>query len=507
MTERWRRWLSAWPVITLIGLALIFVLMLVFSRKAPIISAIEPAMAAPGDRVVIRGEYFGRTEREGSLSLAGEIPPPSLIQSWSDEEVVFLVPEDAASGLVTVSNSQGTSTGVLFTNTRSIPTVLTQASAPGAPLIVSVVPAFPVAGQWFTVGGRGFGSGEQAVELVVSAGKNRPQWKFLPADTLDWSDRTITFRWPSGAGAGSTVTVTTPVATTSLTVDGASPVEWGTPRTVTVEVTLAATTSGEPLVLWAPVPQPLSGTDWTLVDSQPTPALTSGPLIYRWASGLPGERKAVYRLRLTTWDRQWLGPASGAPASNDLPRTDVALVAFWKPAQAALKALTARWGLETPDPWLRLQRLHDGIGAGFRVEPGVGSVIPTRSPSQVLASGTLSSFEAASLAAAVGATVGLPIRLVSGLWLGSGGPIPRIWAEAWVPGAAWVPWDVGISAPGLLDSSFIPFATSLWHPVRLEPRAKLLTESLLLGVGDPAGEALWTTQEPVVRWEIKRTEK
>ncbi len=118
-----KRLLAVWPFLILGTLAVVFALMLTFSRKAPVIVSLEPSMAAPGQTVVLTGDYFGRTEREGSLSLAGEIPPPSLIQTWTDQKIVFTVPEDATSGLVTVSNSQGTSTGVLFTNTETIPTV------------------------------------------------------------------------------------------------------------------------------------------------------------------------------------------------------------------------------------------------------------------------------------------------------------------------------------------------------------------------------------------------
>ena len=74
----------------------------------------EPCHGRPRSDGDHFGDYFGRTEQEGILSLAGEIPPPSLIQSWSDQRIVFVVPEDASSGLVTISNSQGTSKGVLF---------------------------------------------------------------------------------------------------------------------------------------------------------------------------------------------------------------------------------------------------------------------------------------------------------------------------------------------------------------------------------------------------------
>jgi len=201
VNELWKtRAVQAWPVLVLALLAVLFVFMLLFSRKAPIISSLEPSMAAPGQQVVVTGDYFGRTEREGSLSLAGEIPPPSLIQSWSDQKIVLVIPEDASSGLVTVSNSQGTSTGVLFTNTSSIPTVLQAAAEPSQPLVWAVLPSQPLPGQVVTLTGRGFGDGDEAVEVEVTTPNQGPVLEVGPAESLLWSGRSVRFRWPGGAG-------------------------------------------------------------------------------------------------------------------------------------------------------------------------------------------------------------------------------------------------------------------------------------------------------------------
>jgi len=491
-------------------LAVVFVLMLVFSRKAPVIATLEPEMAAPGQQVVISGDYFGRTEREGSLSLAGEIPPPSLIQSWTDQRIVFLVPEDASSGLVTVSNSQGTSTGVLFTNTESIPTVLQPAAAQGLPLLLAIVPPQPQAGQTVSLTGRGMGAGESRALVRLTTGPRGPIFDLSPSDCVSWSDRSVSFRWPTGAGAASSVQVVTPRgATAALAVEASSPVVYEDPRTLVVKVQVGLTgPSGLAAVLWGPVPQPLAATAWTLESAQPTPLAGSRPLVFRWAAGASGDRRATYVLNLTTWARRWEGFPAGVSVS-DAPKGDGRPLEWWKPGLTALKPLTAKWGLETPDPWLRVQRIHTGLAGAFQFDPAPAPVKGLGRPAvEVLASRTLNAWEAASLAAVVASQTGIPTRLVTGLWVDpEGSPQPRVWLEAWLAGAGWVPWDPLEGPPGNLDNRHFAFELVPGPLFRLEPRARLLSGSWDFGQGGPVGEAVWTTQEPVVQWQITRTQK
>jgi len=508
----WKLLIRTWPFLILAVLAVVFVLMLIFSRKAPVIASLDPAMAAPGQQVIILGDYFGRTEREGTLNLAGEIPPPSLIQSWTDQRIVFVVPEDASSGLVTVSNSQGTSTGVLFTNTESIPTVLQAAAAPGVPLLVAVVPSQPQAGQGVTLTGRGFGTGDRRASVRLSTGNHGPVFEFVPSDCQNWTDRSVSFRWPAGAGSASTVQVVTPFGQTPpFALEASSPLVFEDPRTLGLAISAKTLVpSGAPLVLWGPVPQGLSGTSWVLDSAQPTPLEGSRPLTFLWPGASSGERMALYHLTLTTWTRRWDGfPAGTLNSTVDTPKGDERPLAWWKPSVPALRVLSAKWGLETSDPWLRVQRIQNGLASAFRFETGTpGNAELGRTPAQILASGVLDSREASSLALVLAGQAGVPGRLVSGLWLNSDGvPVARVWAEVWFSGAGWVPWDVADGSPGALDNRHFAFETVPAAPGRLLPRARLIAVPAPMGQGEPAGEVVLTGQEPSVRWEIQRTEK
>jgi len=485
-------------------LAVAFVLMLIYSRKAPVIASLDPPMAAPGQQVTVTGDYFGRTSREGSLSLAGEIPPPSLILSWTDQKIVFLVPEDAGSGLVTVANSQGISRGVLFTNTQTIPTVLRLASPSGQPLLLSVVPAQPQAGQSVTLSGRGFGTGDGASSVRVSTGASGPLLKIPPADTLVWTDGEISFRWPAGAGAGSSVRVEGPKGPSpDLEVDGAGPLSFGTPRTVVLAFRAELKQPADrPVTLWGPVPQAASGTDWSLGEASPVPQPGSLPPAFRWAAGPAASRTLSYSMTLTTWAKLWAGPPSGSVAAGDPPASDPGPLAFWKPSAPALKALTAKWGLDAPDPWLRALRIQTNLAAAFRIGPASAAATP-RTPALILASGHLDGAETSSLAVALVAGAGGTARQVSGLWIDDNGrPQARTWAELWIAGAGWVPWDPAEGPPGPLDNRHFAFEVHRTPSARWEPRSELFGPGVPGTLGWAAGEVGGSGDEPVVRWEI-----
>lgn len=511
MNELWKtRAVQAWPVLVLALLAVLFVFMLLFSRKAPIISSLEPSMAAPGQQVVVTGDYFGRTEREGSLSLAGEIPPPSLIQSWSDQKIVLVIPEDASSGLVTVSNSQGTSTGVLFTNTSSIPTVLQAAAEPSQPLVWAVLPSQPLPGQVVTLTGRGFGDGDEAVEVEVTTPNQGPVLEVGPAESLLWSGRSVRFRWPGGA-TGSSVSVITPRGRSpSLVMGGPGPMGFETPRKITVEFRArVAQPASTALTLWGPVPQRDTGVVWSLVSADPAPLPGRGPA-FSWAAGSAADREAVYRLTLTTWSRRWDGLVSGqAPTNQDLPAGDDTPRLLWKPATAALKNLVARWGLETPDPWLKIQRLQTGLAASFPAAVGPREKIAlTRTPAELLTPGTLTSYEISTLAAFLASQAGLPSRLVEGLWLrGDGTLVGRTWTEVWLAGAGWISWDVIDGNPGALDNKHFGFEVGIPAPIRRLPRSKTFGPAAPGSLVNASGEASGPGAEPVVQWQITRWEK
>jgi len=499
-----------WPFLVLGALALVFVLMLLFSRKAPHITSLNPPMAAPGETVVVSGDYFGHTQREGSLSLAGEIPPASLIHTWSDQKIVFEVPEDASSGLVTVSNSQGTSAGVLFTNTESIPLVLQGAGRPDQPVLWSAVPEQPLPGQMVTLGGHGLGLGDEAVFLKVSTPAEGPALEVGPAQSLAWSDRSVTFRWPGGASPGSKVSVVTPRGeSVPLVLGGPATFVWETPRTIVLDVQgQVSQPSATALAVVGVVPQRETGTGWATQAINPAPLAGARSPVFVWPAGSGGPRRVDYHLTLTAWAKRWTGLLPGlVPTAGDAPPGDTVAVALWKSVGPALKALAARWNLDTPDPWLRLNRLQAGLAT---LSAGVGDAerpVLTRAPADLLESGKLTSYEVSTLGVALATQGGLTARLVGGLWVSDLGVVPRTWAEVWIPGAGWVSWDIIDGNPGTLDNRHFALDVGTRSLVRVLPRSRPLGPGVPGTLSSSSGEWAGPGPEPVVQWQITLVEK
>ncbi len=505
-----QRLLNGWPFVVLGTLVLVFALMITFSRKAPVIVSMEPSMAAPGQTVTVTGDYFGRTAREGTLNLAGEIPPPSLIQTWNDQKIVFVVPEDASSGLVTVSNSQGTSLGVLFTNTESIPTVLRAASVSGEPLVFAVVPGQPSSGQLVTLTGRGFGAGDEKGRLRFEVGPG-VVLELASSESVKWTDRSVVFRWPAGAGVATKLSLVTPRGRSEpLSIDGSTPLSLGDPRTVVVgfraKVAVPGSTSAN---VWGPIPETSAGTVWSVVSSDTPPLVTDGFLAFPWSQLVPGDHQLSYRLSLTTYAWKWNGWPAGAPPVQAAPTSDDRPGLWWRSSAAALKVLTASWGLAVSDPWLRIQKIQAGLSAAFRfvLTPRTGTGLSS-SPETLLSSGRLDSIDASSLAAFMAAQSGIPSRLVSGLWWAPDGRLsPRVWVEVWIAGAGWIPWDVVDGNPGNLDNRHYAFQSSTGQPKRFIARSRLFGAPGPLGLGLPSGEAAGSQELPRVQWELARLDK
>ena len=509
MTERsLPAWLRAWPFWTLAILLVLFLLMLVFSRKAPSITVIEPSMAVPGDTIVVEGRYFGRSAQEGTLSLSGEIPPPSLIKSWTDKRIEFVVPEDAESGLLTISNSQGTSPGVLFTNTVLIPTVMKLVAPPRVPLLMDASPDQPIAGQWVTLRGRGFGTGDEDVHLLFRQKKSGPEIDFQPSDAAAWTDRQVRFRWPAGAGSKTQLTIVTPrghSASFPLGTDG--PVQGGAVSTIRVLISATFSSAVTPkTILWGSLPQGEAETTWSLVSSSLVPLTSRGNLTFLIPPAASPGKTVQWTLSLTTWAKVWGGfPSGPVPAQIPPESGDSRSAVLWSSTQATINQWAAAWRLDTSDPWLRVNRLANGLLSMF--QPDLSQPQHARlsgDPAERLKGKSLSSYEMATLASAVAAASSLPARVVSGFVVGpTKDAAVRFWVVFWIAGAGWVSWDPAAGTPGTLDQHHFAFETLPVAAQRLLPASQTFGPERLFGLGEPSGEIQSGEPKPTVSWTVK----
>jgi hypothetical protein len=151
------------------------------------ITSLTPSSGIVGASVTIAGVHFGASQDSGTVTFDGAAV--TTYTSWSDTEIVCVVPEGLSRGVttVTVTNSDGLSDTASFTVTIQ-------------PSITSLTPASGLIGTSVTVSGTGF---------LAAQGTGSVAFGTSEASITSWEDTEVVCVVPEGLTAGSlTVTLT-----------------------------------------------------------------------------------------------------------------------------------------------------------------------------------------------------------------------------------------------------------------------------------------------------------
>jgi hypothetical protein len=209
---------------TAILVAILAVLLLStrMTGRPPQIDSITPKIGFPQDVMVITGKYFGDERNGGEVVIGGYAPVSSGYLDWSDTQISLRIPEEVGSGMVRVITKNGKSKGLLFTNKRQIPVVLSGPGKPGQPYLSALDPETGSVGTLLTISGMNFGlqrGGASEVQFTWISGDpsqgftEAEEASFIPATDYDmdyelWSDREIRVCVPDGASSGQMLVVT-----------------------------------------------------------------------------------------------------------------------------------------------------------------------------------------------------------------------------------------------------------------------------------------------------------
>ena len=162
---------------------------------SPYLTSISPTRAQPGDRLTLRGGNFGSSRGSGYVLFTALLPAAEDYVSWSDRRIVVRVPEQAPSGDVRVTTSNGTSEAKRVTIGGEVP------------WISSISPQTARSNTVVTVSGGNFGSsrGSSSVQIGSVA---------ITAFT-SWTNGTIRFRIPRNTPPGN-LTVRTAEGTSNF---------------------------------------------------------------------------------------------------------------------------------------------------------------------------------------------------------------------------------------------------------------------------------------------------
>jgi transglutaminase-like putative cysteine protease len=197
----------------------VFLLIVLFfsgcKEQGPRIDSVYPPIGRMGDVLTIRGEYFGDTQEESYVTVAGITPTLSSYITWQDNFISFTIPEFGESGLVYVYRENNKSNAALFSNVETIPLPVTGIDAEIEPRISSIVPKSAAVGSVITIRGNNFGASREgsAVFFAWSAEKSSAAPAelsgFLAVPVFEndfgyevWGEREIRLRVPDGAVGG-----------------------------------------------------------------------------------------------------------------------------------------------------------------------------------------------------------------------------------------------------------------------------------------------------------------
>lgn len=188
--------------VLIVSVALIaLVALVIIVGRDPVVEEISPDQVSPGEEVVLTGRNFGSSVE--SLTFAGRELPTSSILSWSENEIRFVVPREADSGLLYVVTHRGRSRGRLVQIRESVPRTSFVGEGPGAPRITNTSSSEVTVGSLLTLEGENFGRSRRNSRVAFPTEDGGACAPCASEVTYAaWSDGAITVRVPSGARSG-----------------------------------------------------------------------------------------------------------------------------------------------------------------------------------------------------------------------------------------------------------------------------------------------------------------
>jgi transglutaminase-like putative cysteine protease len=434
-----------------------------FAQRPPRVDAVVPETIAAGDSVTIEGVAFGSS---GQISLDNRLIPPSMVQRWTNRLIVFSMPRDLRSGLMSVATDSGRSNAVFVTLKEDLPVVVGRQG----PEVTGVRPEQLPIGSLLRISGRSFGHRSAMAAITFSTPGGDVTIRGSDPHVVRWSDDLIELVVPDVLAPGvSTITINgAPMDATVEVAPWNGDREFGSRTRFAVRIAVAAEGADEGLAAVMPaIPVGPAQPDVQLLreNATSTPTPLGRGVVYPFGSPAPREatedgeepvlapqrfeRVSLVDRRSVRWDldgdaaseillEPWfrrafhdqLGEASGipvrAPAIDDLRRRRVDLAQSIERILAAVHATT--------------------IAA---LEPSSTGV---DDPLLAIADDEAASAMAyATLAVALARNAGVPARRHFGLLVGDGGAvIPHAWVEFFLPGVGWIPADPAVG-DGILD--------------------------------------------------------
>ena len=441
------------PFLIMALLAAGFGISLLFQEQSPIISAIEPRVGNPGEVMVIDGNYFGKDQSTGWVSIANQRVTASSILEWTPQRISLRIPEEVRSGSVLVQTASGRSKAFSFTSQNQIPRITQSVQSNVNAVIVGFDPISCYPGDPVILKGRNFGHAEGSLTILVDD-------KALgESDIFSWNNSEIGFWMPMHAshgvvklrnqlGISNPLSINLQQGTAHLSADGVI-------QNYRIElfydlkdIKRSAFPNWGSLTTYMPLPPQMLEQDIGSQKTSGADVVTESAGMLSFSLGNP-EAENSYRQ-----SAQWIVHRQGirlAVASDpeqsyadyqDLQARFAVPSPLVPAAEASIKAFAQQAiGLETR-PLTRARLLFEAVidKLSYDAESGLAFA------PEALADRSANSFGYANLLTGALRASGIPARIIEGvLFLDNQNSVSHYWTEFFIPTVGWIQADAALA--------------------------------------------------------------
>jgi Transglutaminase-like superfamily/IPT/TIG domain len=461
------------------ALILLFSLSVVISKTAPVILSLEPARVSPGDAMVVKGRNFGISR--GKVFLDRTPLTASFVESWSENMIKLRVPPINSSGLISIETGGGRSDGALFVLSDRVPDLAAGAFLPGKPFLSGINNSSFKPGDLVILKGDKMGSRKKDSRILVSIAEEaaadlldvpvEEHFLAVPEDHIySWQNDGLSFFLPQEAESGPVYLHTASGFSNPVNIEVMQPEGLDVSGShkihisQEIEISHIAALPGNSLALWVPVPENRMGQELL------SPAAEEGHLLLE-------ELKSADTLILKNEYELIISSVSYELNQSDIPReyNNLSMLEPWLKDTETIPASDFRKTALTvvkreKHPLKKASLLFDYVL--WKLNPDLEN--PEKEVGMWLKSKKTDSLGYASLYVSLCRSVGVPARVVSGVWYSAEAEkgVSHHWAELYLPDCGWFPVDTAAADSllefagggadtggfGHLDASYISFS-------------------------------------------------
>ncbi len=452
--------------VTLTGINLI-------ARNRPVLESLSPAIAEPGEVIVIQGKHFGNEKGDNWIEIAGNRISGTAYIKWTNTTIMALLPEAVDDGLVYVVNRAGKSNPLIFANRNNIPVAARVNTDIGLPFISSFDKVTAETGKRIIITGKNFGITRNKSTVLFSwqidsaipvAAVSRTSQLSIACSEHDfdfefWSDQELRVRVPDGATSGNVYVQTergmsNPMGIQIINQPGTKKYEnkHTFVLSLQVDITGISASEGNMLFLRIPVPEITAtqrGVEVTASSPKPYMDNYRGTILHQLENIKSGRNEKIsHSFLLTNYAiKTTVNPALVKLYSD----TDSPLYLVYTTADRIVPAdnpaivrKAAEITGKEKNPYLKAKLIYAWLIAN--IQPAERSKAD-RTAIDALSAQSGDAYDMAILYSALTRAAGIPSIPVAGVFVDKEQTTrPHWWAEIYIENFGWIPADPGLAA-------------------------------------------------------------